>query len=172
MRGLMADMKEKGVLADQEALLERMGKGKFTYRDMYEQFAGIMKLGPLGKVMEMLPGSMGSMMSGLTAAGGDPGHRLKRFCHIMQSMTKKELDCVTPLDDSRLSRIARGAGVHPQEVLQLMQTHRQMEKMVTGMSKAGLLQKNDKAVEATLKRNPGAVAAAMQKSMDPAMLKT
>lgn len=50
MKTLMADIKEKGIMDNQEEILERLTKGKFTYRDMYEQFASIMKLGPLNKV--------------------------------------------------------------------------------------------------------------------------
>src|SRR4051812_9924738 len=31
-------------------------QGVFTLRDMYEQFQNILKMGPLNKVMEMIPG--------------------------------------------------------------------------------------------------------------------
>ena len=31
-------------------------QGVFTLRDMYEQFQNVMKMGPLGKVMSMIPG--------------------------------------------------------------------------------------------------------------------
>jgi signal recognition particle GTPase len=31
-------------------------------------------------------------------------------------MTKEELDCIKPLDESRIKRISRGAGVHPAEI--------------------------------------------------------
>jgi signal recognition particle GTPase len=34
----------------------------------------------------------------------------------MDSMNKDELDSVKPLDESRIKRIARGAGVHPSEI--------------------------------------------------------
>ena len=33
-----------------------MSKGVFTLRDLYEQFQNVMKMGPLGKVMSMIPG--------------------------------------------------------------------------------------------------------------------
>lgn len=119
--------------------------------------------------MEMLPGDMGALMGGLPP-GVDSSARLKRFCSIMQSMTKKELDCEAPIDDSRLLRIARGAGVPPQEVAALLQTHKQMDKMVGGMNKAGLLKGGDAAFASKMARNPQAVMQAMQKSMDPRML--
>ena len=35
-------------------------QGVFTLRDMYEQFQNVMKMGPLGKVMSMIPGKSSS----------------------------------------------------------------------------------------------------------------
>ena len=37
-------------------MMEKFSKGEFTLRDMYEQFENVMKLGPLSKVMAMIPG--------------------------------------------------------------------------------------------------------------------
>jgi signal recognition particle subunit SRP54 len=119
--------------------------------------------------MEALPGGLGQML-GSMPPGMDSSARLKRFCCIMQSMTKKELDCDVEIDRTRLIRIARGCGVPPQEVAALMQTHKQMEKMVGGMNKAGLLKGGDAGFASKMSRNPQAVMAAMQKSMDPRML--
>jgi signal recognition particle GTPase len=31
-------------------------------------------------------------------------------------MTKEEVDCIKPLDEKRIKRISRGAGVHPAEI--------------------------------------------------------
>lgn len=171
IRTLMTDMKEKGILEDSEEIMGRMTKGKFTFRDMHEQFATIMKLGPLNKVMEALPGDMSSILAAMPP-GADSNARVKRMCSIMQSMTKKELDCEVVIDTSRLLRIARGAGVHPDEVAGLLQSHKQMEKMVGGMNKAGLLKGGDSAFASKMARNPQAVMNAMSKSMDPRLMST
>jgi|TARA_B110000305_G_C18971018_1_gene417144 signal recognition particle subunit SRP54 len=48
----------------------------------------------------------------------------------MDSMTKDELDCVKPLDEKRIKRIARGAGVHPAEIHFLLQEHKKFSGMV------------------------------------------
>lgn len=40
----------------QEELMEKMSKGQFTLRDMYSQFQRVMNVGPLNKVMGMIPG--------------------------------------------------------------------------------------------------------------------
>lgn len=50
VKGLMEEMREKGIMEGTEAMVDKMTKGKFTFRDLHEQFATIMKLGPLSKV--------------------------------------------------------------------------------------------------------------------------
>ena len=56
--------------------------------------------------------------------------KIQRFLTAMESMTKEELDCIKPLDEKRVKRISRGAGVHPQEVQFLLQQHKTMSGMV------------------------------------------
>lgn len=56
VRGLMEEMKSVQDGKSQEELLEKLQKGQFTLRDMYNQFQNIMTIGPLNKVMGMLPG--------------------------------------------------------------------------------------------------------------------
>lgn len=57
----------------------------------------------------------------------------------MDSMNAKELDCKSPIDQSRALRIARGAGVAPQEVEQLIAQHKQFEKMCAWRGPVALL---------------------------------
>ena len=42
--------------------------------------------------------------------------KIQRFLTSMDSMTKEELDGVKTLDENRIKRIARGAGVHVAEI--------------------------------------------------------
>jgi signal recognition particle subunit SRP54 len=37
-------------------LINKIKHGEFTIRDMYEQFQNIMKMGPFGQIMGMIPG--------------------------------------------------------------------------------------------------------------------
>lgn len=50
MRGLLADMKDKGVMEDSEKMVRNAAKGKFTFRDLHEQYNSLLKLGPVNKV--------------------------------------------------------------------------------------------------------------------------
>jgi len=59
---------------------------------------------------------------------------------IIQSMTLKERQNPEIIDGSRRRRIARGSGVSPQEVNQLLNQFRQMQKLVRQMGRGkGLL---------------------------------
>lgn len=65
-------------------LAQRLSEGKFSYRDMYEQLQNIMKMGPISKVMEMMPG-MNQILP--LMKGQDGNARMKIMINILDSMT-------------------------------------------------------------------------------------
>ena len=71
----------------------------------------------------------------------------------MDSMTKDELDCIKPLDESRVLRIAKGAGANPKELLFLLGEHKRFSKMVANMGKMNL----DGLDADAMKKNPNAM---------------
>lgn len=100
--------------------------GKFTLRDMYEQFETMLKMGPLNQVMEKIPG-----FSQLLQGKGDVGtQKIKRYMVIMDSMTEKELDNPKIINQSRMARIARGSGSSITEVNELIKQHKTFENVV------------------------------------------
>eukprot|EP00581_Thalassiosira_minuscula_P010568 CAMPEP_0183713174 /NCGR_PEP_ID=MMETSP0737-20130205/8105_1 /TAXON_ID=385413 /ORGANISM="Thalassiosira miniscula, Strain CCMP1093" /LENGTH=446 /DNA_ID=CAMNT_0025941925 /DNA_START=97 /DNA_END=1434 /DNA_ORIENTATION=+ len=118
VRGLMEEMKSMNDGKNQEELMEKMSKGVFTLRDMYKQFQSVMKLGPLDKVMGMIPG----MPDYLIPQNGDDEStlRLRKFMYMMDSMNDAELDGKIdlhkkndPPTEKRIRRIAAGSGTHP-----------------------------------------------------------
>ena len=88
---------------------------------------------------------------------------------MMDSMTDPELDCVVPMSDDRVTRVARGAGVPELQVRILMQTCKQFEKMLGKLGKTGLL-KNDGAMAQQMSRDPAKAMQSLAGSMDPRML--
>lgn len=100
VRGLVREMKEGGMLRVNEDTLKRIQKGrpekagffegKFSIRDMGEQLQNVAKLGPIDRVMSMIPGiPQGMLPQGMEKEGGE---RLKRMMILMNSMTDAELD--------------------------------------------------------------------------------
>ena len=123
--GLLAMFSEEK-LFDQPELLKKIteGTGEFTFRDMYEQFQNILKLGPLSKVMSMIPGFANVMGPGKEKDAVD---RIKRFMSVMDSMTAEELDStdkIFNLQPNRCLRIARGAGLPLRAVYEVIQTYK------------------------------------------------
>ena len=70
---------------------------------------------------------------------------------MMDSMTAEELDCVKPLNETRITRIARGSGTRPEEVNVLLEEYKKFAKMVTQMGKMKL---NTKTDANSMNRNP------------------
>ncbi len=124
---------------DQDEMLaqeERMKKGEFTLDDFKKQLKQINKLGPLQKVMGMIPG-----MGGLTDMMDDvdPEQDMKRLFGIIDSMTPDERrNPMKTIDQSRRRRIAAGSGVEPHEVNDLVKQFDAMSTMMTQMAGKGV----------------------------------
>eukprot|EP01059_Diplonema_ambulator_P002513 TRINITY_DN12129_c0_g1_i1.p1 TRINITY_DN12129_c0_g1~~TRINITY_DN12129_c0_g1_i1.p1 ORF type:complete len:511 (+),score=155.68 TRINITY_DN12129_c0_g1_i1:67-1599(+) len=133
--GLMEVIKDAGIDSKSE-LYQRFSEGVFTLRDMYEHLQNMMKMGPMGKIMEMLPGMGQQMFSGEHST-----KRLKVYMTIMDSMTDKELDADNVkkfLTIERQVRIAQGSGRGLYEVRELMAAYQKFEDMVKKMQKLDL----------------------------------
>ncbi len=115
---------------------ERIVHGEFTLEDLGKQLAQVRRMGPLGKVFEMLPGGMAR-----TAKEIDGDLAERQLIHtqaIIQSMTHYERQYPKVLNASRKKRIAAGSGTTVQEINQLLRQHRQMRKLYKQISKRGL----------------------------------
>lgn len=168
--GLVSSINEAIPLDKQPELMKRLSQGAFTLRDMYEQLQSVTKLGSLSQVMSMIPGMNSEMLpAGYEKSGVQ---RIKRFMTMMDSMTEDELDCKKGValdkDLSRVIRIARGSGVHPMGVAELLHEHKRFEKMVGKMGKAGLMKETGDM--ANLNRNPKQIMQKLQSCVDPLML--
>ena len=130
--GLMERVKDLKLDKD-EQLMKKLEAGEFSIKDMYEQLRNIQKLGPLGKVMSMLPGIPSELVAGTEQEGTA---RLKKMMCIMDSMTDKELNsdgrCFVE-QTTRVDRVARGSGVPTYEVEACLAQYRQFAAMVKKM---------------------------------------
>ncbi|TKJ17731.1 signal recognition particle protein [Candidatus Woesearchaeota archaeon B3_Woes] len=125
--------KAKGAITEDEAqdLGARLLKGDFTLIDLYEQMVAMKKMGPLNKVMEMIPGFSQIKMPKemLQVQEG----KLEKWKHAMGSMTKEELEDPSLISSTRIDRIAKGAGVNPSDVRELIKQYKQGKKMMKMM---------------------------------------
>lgn len=129
--GDMLTLIEKAQSAlDQEEAVEsaqRVLEGSFTLEDFLGQLQQVRKIGPLGQLMEMIPG-MSRFQDQLSPEMTDG--QLKRVESIIQSMTPEERRNPRVINGSRRRRIARGSGHTVQEVNQLLREFREVQRMM------------------------------------------
>ncbi len=114
--------------ADMKAILA----GKITLQDVYSQLEMMGKMGPLKKLMQMVPGLGVAIPEEEMRVGEE---KLKRFKVIMQSMTPEELENPKLLNASRIHRIARGSGTGETDVKELLKQYELMKKLIKKMIK-------------------------------------
>ncbi len=120
-------------LAKQE---ERMRKGEFTLDDFRKMMGQTKKLGPLNKIMGMIPG-MGGLANMIP--DGDADDEMGKLQGIIDSMTPDERRNPSKhIDQSRRRRIAAGAGVEPHEVNELVKQFDGMAEMMKRMAGMGI----------------------------------
>jgi signal recognition particle subunit SRP54 len=111
---------------------EDMLEGQFTLKDMRKQMEAMNNMGPLGQVMDMIPGMGGGLMDQLPDDALDvTQERMRDFEVIMDSMTEAELANPRSVGKSRIERVARGAGKPEERVRELLQQHKQMDQMLS-----------------------------------------
>jgi signal recognition particle subunit SRP54 len=107
----------------------QLRKGQFTFDDFLSAQKMLRRMGPLQGILKMMPG-----MGQLANAEVDED-RLKRVEAIVLSMTPRERAVPHSIDGFRRQRIAKGSGTTVQEVNQLLEARKMMEKMMGQMGK-------------------------------------
>jgi len=163
--GLVDTIKDAVSIEDQKEMMQRLKQGQFTLRDLYSQLESVMKMGPIGNLMSMIPGMAGNVMpQGMEKHGVE---RMKKMIVIMDSLTAEELDAEKPfVDMTRIMRVSKGAGVFPEQVLELIQEHKKFSQIVGRMGKAGLMTGD----MATMSRNPNQLMSKLNSALPPDML--
>jgi signal recognition particle subunit SRP54 len=131
IRGLIDKVREAQIEVDEDAA-KRLMKGQFSLTDMMAQLKQLKKMGPIGKVLEML-GLQYKLPDDIAEIQEE---NMKRWEVIMNSMTKNELDNPRIIKSSRIQRIARGSGTQPKDVRDLLKQHQQMQKMMKQFGKS------------------------------------
>ncbi|RLF06349.1 MAG: signal recognition particle protein Srp19, partial [Thermoprotei archaeon] len=135
-------------MGDLKALVERMSKvelrsrpdallrGKFTLLEFKQQLEELSKLGPLRKILELVPGAP-QLTPELERTGSE---NIRKWLAIMSSMTLEELTRPEIIDKSRMLRIARGSGTTVRDVRELLTVYRRTRKLLKrlGRSRRGL----------------------------------
>ena len=127
---------------DQEEAMragEKLMAGDFNLEDFLQQMQQVRRLGPIGQLMEMIPG-MNKMAADVDLSNAES--ELKRIEAIIRSMTPAERRNPKVIKASRKRRIAAGSGTTVQDVNALLRQFREMQQMMkqlqSGRGRRGL----------------------------------
>ena len=135
LQALLEKAKELG--EEQELSPEELLKGEFTLKTFYEQLKAARKIGPLGKIAEMMGLSM-QVPKEMLEVGEE---KLEGFKIMMDSMTRQEMNNPETINSNRIKRIAKGSGRKEEEVRELLKQFKQMKSMFKEFKKLGDIEK-------------------------------
>ncbi|MCA4776532.1 signal recognition particle protein [Empedobacter falsenii] len=124
-------------------LQKKIAKNSFDFDDFLKQIQQIKRMGNMKDLVGMIPGA-GKALKDVEI----DDNAFKGVEAIIHSMTKKERQNPTIIDNSRKKRIAAGSGTSLQEVNQLLKQFSEMGKMMKFMNSA-----NGKKMMETMSKN-------------------
>jgi len=110
-----------------ERAAERLMQNRFTLEDFRSQLLQVKKMGPIGQLLQLVPGA--GQMAGAAQEAVDSG-QLKRIEAIIDSMTPDERRRPEIIKASRRRRIGTGSGTSPAEVNRLLKQFVEMQRMM------------------------------------------
>lgn len=122
---------------DADSLEKSFNSGKITLDDFAIHLRSMTKLGSMGQLLRYLPGMPKQALSQEKINEAD--RELKKFLAIISSMNGAERVNPKIVNSSRRKRIARGAGVVPEDVVTLLDRFEQMNQFVKLLGNSGSL---------------------------------
>ena len=127
LRGLIERFKKAEAL--EKLRMSALASGKFTLLDMKEQLEGLTKMGPLRKLVELLPGGF-KLPEGFEKESEE---NIRKWIAIMNSMTEEELLKPEIINRDRMVRIAKGSGTAVSDVKNLLSAYNKSRKIIKKM---------------------------------------
>lgn len=119
---------------DEQERMERSFKGGYmTLEDFAQQLEMVNRMGSLTRLAQYIPGMGAAKISNAQLEEGE--REMKKFRAIISSMTPKERMNHKILQGTRKERIARGAGVKPADVNQLLARFDQLQQFAKLMKR-------------------------------------
>lgn len=127
--------KTAAVIDEKQAreITKKIKKGEFNFNDFLEQMEQIKKLGSMKSLIGMIPG-MSGMAGKLKDVDLNNSVEMKRIKAMIGSMTKKERETPSLLNNTRKRRIANGAGLSNMDVNKFLKQFKNASKMAKKFS--------------------------------------
>jgi len=138
--GDIEGLAEKTAAVIDEKTAKRMSrkikKGEFNFNDFLEQMEQMKKLGSIKSIMGMIPG-MSGLAKQLDNVDLENSEEVKQIKAMISSMTPKERENPSILNNSRRRRIAKGAGLSEVQVNRILKQFKNAAKMAKKLSGKG-----------------------------------
>jgi len=116
-----------------KAISRKIKKGEFNFNDFLDQMEQMKKLGSMKSLIGMIPG-MSGMAGKLKDIDLDNSVEMKRIKAMIGSMTKKEREMPSLLNNTRKRRIALGSGLSNMDVNKFLKQFKNASKMAKKFS--------------------------------------
>jgi signal recognition particle subunit SRP54 len=116
-----------------KAMTKKIKKGEFNFNDFLDQMEQMKKLGSMKSLMGMIPG-MSGMAGKLKDVDLENSVEMKRIKAMIGSMTKKERETPSLLNNTRKRRIAEGSGLSNMDVNKFLKQFKNASKMAKKFS--------------------------------------
>jgi signal recognition particle subunit SRP54 len=127
VRSLIERAEEKISAAERAKAEESLKSGAFTLQDFADQMAMMNRIGSLSQLLKYMPG-IGAKISPEMIQRGEV--ELVKFRAIIGSMTPKERLNASLVNNSRMQRVAKGAGVAVDDVARLLKRFEEAKQYV------------------------------------------
>jgi signal recognition particle subunit SRP54 len=118
-----------------ERVAQRMLESRFSLEDFRSQLQQMKKMGPIGQILQMIPGA-GQMANAAQAAVD--GGELRKIEAIIDSMTPHERRHPEVIKASRRRRIAMGSGSTTADVNRLLKQFGEMQRLMRSIGSGRL----------------------------------
>lgn len=163
LKGLIMTVSEAVDKEKTKEMVENVMHGKFSFKDMREQYLSVMKMGSFSQLTSMIPG-----LNNVPMDDAQTSKQLQKFLYVMDSFSEKEMNGDgVKFDDKRVIQLAIGSGTSIDTVRKLLEQQAVMKKTLSGMKNIKMNKKGDFS---EFQRNPQQVMSQLQKCMDPKLV--
>ncbi len=116
----------------QKQIQEHLEEGKLTLDDVVEQSKSMSQIGGFEKIKSLIPGLGKAKIPENLMESQEA--KISKWQHIIKSMTKEEKETpeIFEKENSRIARVAQGAGVNNSDVRGLLKQYKMLKEMIKG----------------------------------------
>lgn len=122
--------KARSVVDEKKA--KKIIKGDFDIEDFYSQIESMQKMGPMSQVLDMM--GAGKLAKKVPGGLDVQEEKMKKWRHIINSMTMQERATPEIVNSSRVRRIAAGSGSGESDVREMLANYNKVKKMMKKLS--------------------------------------